>query len=483
MKYKSDLIHEILENRGHEFPDLHYQSECVESWIKECEGSYPKLCDYESEWLNYIVENPIGNFPYETVTANPTAIVHHVVPYAYKSAILKGQTLVNLVPKKIIDHIASSDWDGYCCLVQNSKQSFDQWRTLQDLKPNTKYYISCYVETFEDANNKDYCLNNPSVESIFGDSMIINGVGRYQWLSTTKSELTDEIFIVLRSQNAHARGAIKIRDIMIIEYQEGIENWDIPYFEGMQSVQMPVLKTFNNIVDFSNEKLEFEYGVYFGQKSDGTDQVNNKGVPSSFVYTLNYIIILDGKDKMTFYGNDTVIDRVVWFDENKKQVGSTVNINNRTLDIPTGAKYFRLLINDSRFVEDKELAKDNIGHYNIYYGGANQVFNNEPHKSNILTVNADVTLRSNGDVYDEINLLTGRLTQRIDENTEVLAQEIVKTVDLSVVNQDGEVISKIKPIEGTMLVEVKGTPIAPTAILEVPVEAITQNLNSFIEGE
>lgn len=41
---------------GHEFPDLHYQSECVESWIKECEGSYPKLCDYESEWLNYIVE-------------------------------------------------------------------------------------------------------------------------------------------------------------------------------------------------------------------------------------------------------------------------------------------------------------------------------------------------------------------------------------------------------------------------------------------
>ena len=68
---------------------------------------------------------------------------------------LKGQTLVNLVPKKIIDYTASSDWDGYCCLVQNSKQSFDQWRTLQDLKPNTKYYISCYVETFEDANNKD----------------------------------------------------------------------------------------------------------------------------------------------------------------------------------------------------------------------------------------------------------------------------------------------------------------------------------------
>lgn len=198
---------------------------------------------------------------------------------AIKSATLKGQTLVNLVPKKIIDHIASSDWDGYCCLVQNSKQSFDQWRTLQDLKPNTKYYISCYVETFEDANNKDYCLNNPSVESIFGDSMLVNGVGRYQWLSTTKSELTDEIFIVLRSQNALARGAIKIRDIMIIEYQQGMENWDIPYFEGMQSVQMPVLTTTGK--NLFNEELRCHTGEHVnvnkleeGEYSIQTEQTN-----------------------------------------------------------------------------------------------------------------------------------------------------------------------------------------------------------------
>ena len=63
--------------------------------------------------------------------------------------------------------------------------------------------------------------------------------------------------------------------------------------------------------------------------------------------------------------------------------------------------------------------------------------NEDGTKTNILTVNEDVTLRSNGDVYDELNLLTGRLTQRIDENNEVLAQEVVKTVDLSVVDQDG----------------------------------------------
>lgn len=262
-------------------------------YIGNQHSSIKKANDANVDWL--LGEVNTAHYEGQHITALDT------LEGRAKSATLKGQTLVNLVPKKIIDHIASSDWDGYCCLVQNSKQSFDQWRALQDLKPNTKYYISCYVETFEDANNKDYCLNNPSVESIFEDSMIINGVGRYQWLSTTKSELTDEIFIVLRSQNAHARGAIKIRDIMIIEYQEGMKNWDIPYFEGIQSVKMPVLTT-------SNE--------------DGT-------------------------------------------------------------------------------------------------------------KTNILTVNEDVTLRSNGDICDELNLITGQLTQRIGEDGVVLSQEVVKTVDLS----------------------------------------------------
>ena len=107
----------------------------------------------------------------------------------------------------------------------------------------------------------------------------------------------------------------------------------------------------------------------------------------------------------------------------------------------------------------------------------------EPYKSNILTVNEDVTLRSNDDVYDELNLLTGCLTQRIDENNEVLAQAVVKTVELMITNQNGESISQIKPFEGTMNIKVTGTPIPPIATLEIPVEAITQNLQSFIEEE
>ena len=35
MKYQSELIKDILEERGHEKSSLHYESECIETWIEE----------------------------------------------------------------------------------------------------------------------------------------------------------------------------------------------------------------------------------------------------------------------------------------------------------------------------------------------------------------------------------------------------------------------------------------------------------------
>ena len=299
---------------------------------------------------------------------------------AIKSATLKGQTLVNLVPKKIIDHIASSDWDGYCCLVQNSKQSFDQWRTLQDLKPNTKYYISCYVETFEDANNKDYCLNNPSVESIFEDSMLINGVGRYQWLSTTKSELTDEIFIVLRSQNATARGTIKIRDIMIIEYQQGMENWGIPFFEGMQSVKMPVLTTVG--------KNLFDGVLANGSLADATGEVVAGATPMH-KHTQNYIKVKPNTDLGIYYETDDYngATKVYFYDKDKKYLKLNKDVSltsgniSEIIHVPE--------INNICYMRMRFFNRNNEGEVNpkniMIAETSNIITTYEPYKSNILT--------------------------------------------------------------------------------------------------
>lgn len=380
------------------------------------------LSRYE-ELLKQLIENGgIGgtDFEYVLYTLNrPLSTLYTTAEGPVKSAILKGQTLVNLVPKKIIDHIASSDWDGYCCLVQNSKQSFDQWRTLQDLKPNTKYYISCYVETFEDANNKDYCLNNPSVESIFGDSMIINGVGRYQWLSTTKSELTDEIFIVLRSQNANARGAIKIRDIMIIEYQQGMENWDIPYFEGMQSVKLPVLTTTGkNLFDMNRP-----YDAITDSQAtvvQDTNQITVSSAESGIYVNANFILDKD------FFAGKTVTGSCL-YESDEKDIG-TVQI---TYQDGNGDHHYqwiktpRTFTFPNSFIGDVMLSisanntgtpqSNTVTVKNIQLELGSTATSYEPYKSNILSCNEEVTLRGIGDVRDTLDLLTGEVTERIGE--------------------------------------------------------------------
>ena len=62
-----------------------------------------------------------------------------------------------------------------------------------------------------------------------------------------------------------------------------------------------------------------------------------------------------------------------------------------------------------------------------------------------------------------------------------LATESVKTVDLSVSDQNGNKLTKIRPIEGTMNISTSSDTIQPTFSGEIPVEAITQNLASFIK--
>lgn len=100
---------------------------------------------------------------------------------------------------------------------------------------------------------------------------------------------------------------------------------------------------------------------------------------------------------------------------------------------------------------------ENVGEVKIKLG----VDSLEPYKSNILTVNEDVTLRSNGDICDELNLLTGQLTQRIGEDGVVLSQEVVKTVDLSILDQNGNKVSSISSFNDTTHITASSETIPP----------------------
>ena len=176
---------------------------------------------------------------------------------------------------------------------------------------------------------------------------------------------------------------------------------------------------------------------------------------------------------------DNKYKKIGFYDENKtflKGVDAGVN-NNRPIEIPysnipSNAVYMRMSasVNPAGVTytpNTKLLIEDRSGN-NLYITHSESPeipvltnTNADATKSNILTVNEDVTLRSNGSVYDELDLLTGKLTQRIDENGGVLSQEIVKTVDLSILDQNENKVSSISSFNDTTHITASSGTIPP----------------------
>lgn len=92
----------------------------------------------------------------------------------------------------------------------------------------------------------------------------------------------------------------------------------------------------------------------------------------------------------------------------------------------------------------------------------------EPYKSITLTTPSDLKLSGDNKTRDALDLLTGKMTQRIDENGSVLNQEIIKTIDLTIVDQDGNSVPTLKTFNDITYAIVKSeTTVLPTVSLEV----------------
>ena len=362
LKYESELLYDLMKRDGDDAPSdvLPYESELKEKYLNQVVGAYPKLQDYRPEWLNYNLYHHLpSDFPVETVTDVTHATFQNVVPYAYKSAILKGQTLVN---EALIDYMNTANYatiSGDTLTLDLSRQHSIIELTKDNplLVPNEIYTCILY-DVVGDTTNVNLSIQNASSTKLH-----LKDVGyKFKFTMGIGNNTTNRLCYV---ENLVATsGTVSFKMVLL---KGDYTNVDIPYFTGMQSVIMPVLTT-------SNE--------------DGT-------------------------------------------------------------------------------------------------------------KTNILSCLEPVELGSVGEVKDELNLLTQQLTQRTETrpyqegdelNSEFvtdmtntrykLAQEVVKTVDLTCLNEQGESVN-FMPFEGTMHVSTSSNTLPPLMDMDVPVEATTQNLNSF----
>ena len=311
-----------------------------------------------------------------------------------KSAILSGKTLVNLHKLKN-QSVLGVVLDGGINQHFGNDTSYSTWRMLDIsmLKPNTEYGVFCWVLENTLSENHWDGHSYHSSDTVFNPSTELRFSAGETGLKfaklTTISDFTGKKCGIRHLLNIDTPSSeyVKFRCV-IVEYQEGMENWDIPYFEGMSSVKMPVLKT--------TGKNLFDGALRWGMYSFA-DGVFGSGAVGSNIANTNPIKV---EPNMTIASN-LKQPRVFEYGKNMDFIKYSVLHGN--IQVSEKTEYINFHVGG--YDMDSEIIFANSGTPPTY----------EPYKSNILTTSEDVELRGIGEVKDELNLLTGELTQRIEE--------------------------------------------------------------------
>ena len=440
MKYQSELIKEIVDSRGHEMSSLHYESECIETWIEETKGAYPKLCDYESEWLNYIIENPNGVFPYVTITDVTNATVNHVVPYAYKSAILSGNTCYRDIDTGEI--LESFEEDRNLELVSvkmpvlttTGKNLFDGKLekgvidgNTGTLSPNDAFVRS--VNFIKVQPNKTYVISEKDDSTNFRVYEYDGNFNYIGYLATkTFTTSSNTSYIKFRTYPKNNDD-----DVSSLDFKFMLEtgNTITPY----EPYKTNILSTSEDVV---LRKV--------GEVEDTLDLVTGELIQRIFKET-----IIDYSKTSLYDLSDTFIKVRIPLSTSAKidTLGCIIAEN-----VPTHDNHVASL---EKFGISNKLGLYNNDYHVVY-------FVIEKEKLQEATLNGIKTY----------------LTQNPITVLYQLATESIKTVDLTVKDENNQPTT-FKPIEGTMHIQTDGQPLKPLLVMEIPVEAITQNLTSFIE--
>ena len=344
----------------------------------------------------YKVESTTGEAFYTGTNSKAT----NTIEAPFKSAILKGQTLVNLVEHVSVEAGSYSKENEYFTVKHKTDVNHISFKLKCRYKLHTGKNYMLFINVKENTLTSVVRTTTPS---LLRDKTLFNGgfVGVYKLKFSTSDSDCD--FIWLRT-NAGSSGKL-VFSCMVLEYQDGMENWDIPYFEGMTSVKMPVLTTTGKNL-FNLTSLNPQSGVIINEQSPNKlsweiSEWSYWHLYSQPVYVGKGTIITIGSTSMTNCNIDV---------NNYSTKETIINIDKSmlktTIESPSDYIYFDFRSNNTNL-------KCSVSEFRVNVGSTLQPY--ESHKSNILTVNEPVELRKVGDIQDELDLSTGKLTQRIGE--------------------------------------------------------------------
>lgn len=297
-----------------------------------------------------------------------------------KSAILSGNTLVNL--------------------AKTTSHNFAQGRTpvqnlSYSLKTGITYTIIINVISV-DAPNGIYIRLAKNNDNYTQLNMTLKSTGLHKTTITPAIDFNQFApYVQLSDYNSGLYASYN--QLMIVEGD--YTNIDIPYFEGMQSVKMPVLTTTGkNLFDGFIEK-----GVY---AATSLDKANDS---SGTRYIINEPFTVEKIQYAISIADDYQI--FVRCFKNRVLIKDGAWVNQVTFD-NTNGNYDKITIVIRKM--DNSIIDENIL-FKLQIEQGKVATSYEPYKSNILSTSEDVTLRGIGDVRDTLDCLTGEVTERISE--------------------------------------------------------------------
>ena len=317
-----------------------------------------------------------------TVDSAMSKVTDGTLDGAYESCVFNGKSLVNLIH-------GERQGNFYVNNTHGGGQGFWIDNNTSMIKPNTKYLI--IVNIIKNTGCEVIINNSEMNMACFTDSVRYEAgeTGLKKVVLTSKPDLAS-CTTILRSYTyrvGEVRGTLQA-----IEYQQGMENWDIPYFEGICDVKMPILRNVGK--NLSDGKLET--GRY-------TQTEGEKFTDASAVRTINKIKVKPS----TKYCLRTMDGTAIY---NISEYHDGAYVGYKT----SGSK---LVFTTSPTTNELHISfkTNNINlQYQLEEGSIATTY--EDHKTNILHTPETVTLRSlPSGVRDELNLMTGEYIKRIGE--------------------------------------------------------------------
>ena len=352
---------------------------------------HSKLRDTMNANVDYIIKTAIGEFNYLDYEGQHITATNSIEGHA-KSAILSGQTLVNYATGMAFNLSTGGD---YCIgILKNSEMTSNKTITIVN---NNSYGVRGVVT---DLGGRWIRNINISAESHVTSTLA----------SSEKLLRVDSLpdSGILLDDYANSRFIIYDGN-----FKDGI------YFEGMQSVKMPVLTTTGkNLINYKNYNLNVnvgqnpqeiivdEQGLSFNVgdaswKSLWYDLYLEKGENYTLSFNTNLLKCFIFKSKVNTYVSSERVAETPLIDATEENIQKVT-----TTFVAPSTGFIRMRLTN-------ETKMGNIILENLQIEKNKSATTYEPYKSNILSTPEDLELRGIRKVKDELNVATGELTQRI----------------------------------------------------------------------